>query len=194
MDEPATKPPLKEQLEQFYGEVEMRPDMVEDLLGPNETGVRGALRFWKALSIAALVALLGAGAFLTWKGLMNPGVTEMAFAEVAKNHRKDYDPEVFTNDYADLREGLRLDFDIAPPEDGLFAGYELVGGRHCKVQGEFAAQLKLRRKEDGSTATAYVVPIAGKLEKIGEAAYRGGDGLSVRCERVGTQLYFIAED
>jgi len=186
------KPTLKEQLNGFYGELEMPSELTDVLL---RTEARPRTRTRVVLSLlgaAAAIALLAVAA-VKIRGGGADGVTELALAEVAHNHLKALDPELISADYAKVQEYLeRLDFEIAPPAGGLLASFDLIGGRYCKVQGEFAAQLKLRPQSGGPTATAYVVPADGSLAKIG-AASTVIDGVRVRCERAGSRLVFLAE-
>jgi len=115
-------------------------------------------------------------------------------SEVAQNHRKGIASEITTDNYEEVQSHLAsLGFSILPPKESLLSDYELLGGRHCKVQGEFAAQLKIRKRAGGPEATAYLVPANGPLASI-ETGSKMVDGVQIRCERLGARLFFIAED
>ncbi len=188
MNEPQ-KTSLDDQLTEFYGSIELPPSTVSEMLADRDRPRSATRRLMMIVGAAAAVVLALLGVFL----LGEKDATELAMAEVAKNHLKGIAPEAVSSDYAVVQEHLSLlTFSIEPPAEGLVSGFELVGGRYCKVQGEFAAQLKLRPKHGGPAATAYVVPADGPLTAI-EDSSAVIDGVRVRCERTDGRLVFLAE-
>ncbi|OGQ07112.1 MAG: hypothetical protein A3G32_08930 [Deltaproteobacteria bacterium RIFCSPLOWO2_12_FULL_40_28] len=49
----------------------------------------------------------------------------------------------------------KLDFPLIESERFPSADWELVGGRYCSLKGHIAAQLRLRERSTGKTATFY---------------------------------------
>jgi hypothetical protein len=183
---------LDEQLVEFYGQVELSSSAIAQMLAHVDRR-RPPARGWMAMAgVAAAVILTVVIVSLLDGGGTN--IAELAMAEVAENHLKGIAPEAVSSDYSAVQEHLsRLNFSIKPPAGGLIEGFDLIGGRYCKVQGEFAAQLKLRPRHGGPAATAYVVPAEGPLAMIEKPVSAVFHGVRVRCERSGHRLIFLAE-
>lgn len=72
--------------------------------------------------------------------------------EVINNHHKNLPSEYLVDHMVDLNQRLvKLDFKVQ--ESHKLANYEVLGGRYCSIQGNTAAQIKL--KNNGITSTLY---------------------------------------
>ena len=102
----------------------------------------------------AVLVLIGLVVWSTQRGDGEPTAASVA-EEIATNHNRDMPVEVETGDFDRLADGLdKLDFRPVPSRRLDERGLLLVGGRYCKIQGQIAAQIKLR-DADGRTWTLY---------------------------------------
>ena len=134
-----------------------------DILAEGEHAYRShAWRFLPMLLTAAVLIV----AFLAvdrYTGALE--LNDRILAEIAMNHTKQLDVEFPTAQYEALQNKLdRLDFDISP-EPSLRQNHDLIGGRYCSIQGQLAAQLKLRSGA-GRIQTLYVTRLTDDLESI----------------------------
>lgn len=109
----------------------------------------------------AIVGLLAAALALAATGLLlsgRPGGTHIDVArEIARNHRKQLDPEFHSGSYAEIAARMpRLDFLVVEPRGPQSEGLRLAGARYCSLQGCIAAQLRLIG-QDGRLYTLYEV-------------------------------------
>ena len=111
----------------------------------------------KILGIAAtLVLVIAVGLFYS-----NQQITideEIAF-EVSNNHLKLKPLEIHSHQLNDLsRYFTLLDFKLVDTKILNDPNWELLGGRYCSVQGNTAAQLRLKNKQTGVIETLYQAP------------------------------------
>ncbi len=86
--------------------------------------------------------------------------------EIAMNHNKKLSPEFYSNSFSKLNTDMaNLDFTIVEPSFYEESNYDLIGSRYCTIQGNIAAQLKLKDKED-NIYTLYQSAVTEELEKI----------------------------
>lgn len=79
-------------------------------------------------------------------------------SEVAWNHLKNEAIEFPGNDYVALsRQMGRLEFELRPPARLSHSPYEVLGARYCSIQGQRAAQIKLRDRK-ARVLTLYETP------------------------------------
>ena len=125
-----------------------------------------------SISKRKLFSFTGAAALLFFTLLtaqffiLQSDVKQLVFAEIAMNHNKNLQPEFFTSNYNDLANSMqRLDFELSAP-DIIQAKYDVLGGRYCSIQGNIAAQLKIKDKQTGEVATLYITRLQPDLKKI----------------------------
>ncbi|MEM1208210.1 MAG: hypothetical protein AAGI54_02990 [Planctomycetota bacterium] len=135
---------------------------------------RYAMWAFATAGAAALIALvLGIGIYNTRP--THEDITALAHAEIALNHRKQLDCEWETNDVGVLRRTMdKLPFNLRLPDGPGWAGYQLVGGRYCSLDGELAAQLRITGP-DGKPCTLYVLADVPGLDAIDTAGASLGD-------------------
>lgn len=96
----------------------------------------------------------------------NKDISQLVLAEISMNHKKRLDAEFVSEQYIELNSLMdRLDFKIQPPLQ-ILETYALLGGRYCSIQGELAAQLKVKDKITNEVATLYVTPLTPRLERV----------------------------
>ena len=106
---------------------------------------RGIARY---MPIFATAAVLIIGFLFLNRHLESNRLNRQVLAEIAMNHSKQLNVEIATTRYDILQTKLdRLDFALRPADHALQETYTLIGGRYCSIQGELAAQLKLRHRE-----------------------------------------------
>lgn len=183
---------LEQQVRDYYGAQALPVERVQSIVQLSRA-VKPAHRFAWAVGAAAAVALLAAILF----ALNRPtqaDLTQLVMTEIAKNHSKHIAPEVTTDRYEEVQAKLaRLDFSARPAADFLLKDFQLVGGRYCSVQSEFAAQLKLRENASGETCTLYVVPLTPVLRQV-KPDTRVVNGVRVQVWSEGGRLFGLARD
>ena len=120
------------------------------------------------LQVAVIGTVLILGTLLLQRYFAVREVTDLAMTEIAMNHEKHLAMETISADYAVVgRQLAKLDFALRAPV-GLDNELVLLGGRYCSIQGQLAAQLKLRNDNSGQVHTLFVTPIGERLADIGE--------------------------
>ena len=158
---------------------------------PNEP--RRALRQW-AVAAGIAFAVTTAAVLLTTGGPNGTDVDQLRIAvaeEVAAGHKKNKPPEFVTQSYAALGASMnRLDFVPAEPGRLKPKNLALTGGRYCSLDGNIAAQIKLKDRA-GVPCTLYVAKVTDKLQAVGEYA-RHINGVEVRVWQEGELIYGLA--
>ena len=86
--------------------------------------------------------------------------------EVALNHNKQLSSDYISDSYTHLALVMdKLDFNLIAPTALQDAGYQLLGARYCSIQGNIAAQLKLRNQQ-GEMMTLYVSRLNDTLTEL----------------------------
>ncbi|WP_281560979.1 hypothetical protein [Thalassomonas sp. RHCl1] len=87
---------------------------------------------------------------------LQPSVDERIVSEIAYNHNKQTALEVKSATLADVGNYLtKLDFSLINSERFASSEWELQGGRYCSIQGNLAAQLRIKNKQTGKVMTLY---------------------------------------
>ncbi|MEM9594639.1 MAG: hypothetical protein AAGD06_10255 [Acidobacteriota bacterium] len=155
--------------------------------GSGNRGPRRAILAWAAAAVLAVV--LGAALLLP---STDDGLTAKVVGEVAYNHLKGYDVDIRSDRYEIVQAGLdRLDFSILPTRGRLLRDFDLVGGRYCSIQEVLAAQLSVRRRDNGSVCTLYVAPVTETLRPVGDGIGTFGE-VQVELWRDDGRLFALA--
>ena len=169
---------IEQAVRDHYRGKRLRRAKMEELLGYKASSSAGRRRFF-GFAVAACVALVGGWMLRDLARELSPRV---AADEVAKNHLKDQPVAVATNDWHAAGKSLeRLDFDLA-----VMDGFALYGVRHCSLDGEIAAQLKVDR------ATMYQTRWR-REHRVLDGVTVTTQGVRVRFWRHGDVLIALAE-
>ncbi|MEM6755582.1 MAG: hypothetical protein AAF586_00305 [Planctomycetota bacterium] len=181
---------LLEKLRPLADDANAPPPEVAGSIGPNLA--RHAAWAWSVAGLAAVIALvLGIGIFNSRP--THEDITALAHTEIALNHRKQLDSEWETHDIGVLRRTMdKLPFNLRLPDGPAWAGYQLIGGRYCSIDGELAAQLRVTGP-DGKPCTLYVLADVPALDGIDTAGTSLGD-VRVETWRSRGLLYGLARD
>jgi hypothetical protein len=176
---------LEDHLIVFYLQQELRPQKLAELRGLGEIGheefrlrtrarsSRRPILVYGSLATAAFVLLLGAfylGRFPS--GPLSGNLTTDPLArsigkEIAMNHKKQLPIEFSAEDYAGLQLQMnKLDFALAPPSSPATSELHVIGARYCSIQGQLAAQIRLRDSA-GRVYTLYETKLTDKLREVG---------------------------
>ena len=114
---------------------------------------------WIVMAAGLVTSLAVVASVIIWSlsrpDVGQPPTAEIVAQEIATNHNRDMPVEIETDAFAVLADGLdKLDFRPVPSERLDERGLQMVGGRYCKIQGQIAAQIKLRDAA-GRTWTLY---------------------------------------
>lgn len=86
--------------------------------------------------------------------------------EVALNHHKQLASDYVSSSYSQLAVDMdKLDFTLQAPNVLQALGYQLVGARYCSIQGNIAAQLRLKNVQ-GQSMTLYVTQLSESLKVL----------------------------
>lgn len=178
---------IDEQIDAHYRAKHLSDDRVNRILRARKAGVgRGTIR--TAIATAA-VLIVGFGLYARYESRQS--VTHRVLQEITMNHEKGLDIEVASADYRDLQSRLdRIDFDISPSTE-IRGSFELLGGRYCSIQGELAAQLKIRHTMSGIIHTLYVTRMTSELTEIPEHTSMS-TGTPIRLWKEGARLFGLA--
>ncbi len=188
-------PDLESLLREHYARSRLPEDRASRILtgAPARTAPRRVQpnRVWH-LRIAAVAAALVAGFGLLHFHIVERDAEIRVLAEIAMNHKKQLAVEVSAGSFSAVERALdRLDIPIRPSGDRL-AGYDLLGGRYCSIQGGLAAQLRLRDRETGRPHTLYATALTPALTGLEDAAVH--DGIVIALWREGAVFFALAGD
>jgi anti-sigma factor RsiW len=183
---------LEQQVREYYEAQALPVERVRSIVQLSRAVTPSRNIAW-AVGAAAAVALVAVILF----ALNRPpqgDLTQLVMAEIARNHSKHIAPEVATDRYEEVQTKLsRLDFSVLPASEFLRRDFQLVGGRYCSVQSEFAAQLKLRETASGEDCTLYVAPLTPVLRRV-KADTRVVDAVRVQVWTEDGRLFGLARD
>lgn len=183
---------FEEILKKYYESKSMPDERIEYLL--SESSRPAKTSFVKYFAYAAIAAVLVFFSMIIYNSIQNRDLTNRVLAEIALNHNKRLSVDVVTSDYRTLGEKMdKLDFPIPAPDQSFMDDYELIGGRYCSILGQFAAQLKVRDKKDGSIRTLYMTRLTPELEKLYPDSYHH-DNTEIRLWESEGILYGLASD
>lgn len=154
---------IEQVVQAHYADKKLPAERVEALLQQGSGRHKLRRRIWTmAVAAALVVACMG-----LYGHLQQEALSERVIAEVAMNHRKNLAVEVASGRYEAVQQQLdRLEFSILPAAAELGPTYALVGGRYCSIQGQLAAQLKVRDEGIGQIRTLYVASMNSALAEI----------------------------
>ncbi len=156
---------LKSAIKVHFSEVFLSSDKINTLLENQECILSDIEKNTKKNSITkrhffmiTFAAAILIGVILYPPFFYQNDLTHQIATEVAYNHHKLKDPEIFSNSYSAVQGKLhRLDFTIIPSKL-LSPALILIGGRYCSIKGVLAAQLRYRHSDTGKTFTVYQAP------------------------------------
>ncbi len=181
---------LDNKLREYYRSQQLSDGRVETILESTKVVrlPRSRPRIWLAAA-AVIFALLVAGAAL-WN-LVGESLNRRVAVEVAANHSKLLAPEIRTADFARIQAALpRLEFPLGPTRPEFLMNLTVVGGRYCSIQGELAAQISLRDRDD-NPCTLFVVPLNEQFESV-RIGIQSVDGVAVKTWRDAQRLFVLA--
>ena len=156
---------LEGEIRKYYNDKTLPAKSVHRMLGATAHARSG---IWGYVLIAATV-ILGIGLYTSLDRAQS--LTDRVLQEIVMNHEKALDIEVAAADYEELQSRMdRIDFDISP-NAAIRKSYELKGGRYCSIQGELAAQLKIRHRETRIVHTLYVTRLSPTLDRLSDRSY-----------------------
>ncbi len=178
---------LDHAVRRHYDERRLADDGVERILAAGQSSAR---RSWRPVWMTGIAAMLLLGLGGLHLQQQHTNLRHAVLVEVAMNHRKDLQPEVVTNRFADAARALdRVDFEIVPTSQ--IPDAELIGARYCSIQGQLAALLKLQ--VNGQRHTLYVTRASDWLTRLVplEATH---DGADIRLWAEEGRFYALAAD
>ncbi|MCH9649288.1 MAG: hypothetical protein K0U98_13695 [Deltaproteobacteria bacterium] len=155
---------LRETLRAHYDEESLRPETLQRLLSLEGAGRRRkSLGYGWGLAAALLLSL---GLLFFWNGMRQNDLAAGIAAEVAMNHAKDLAVEFVATDLSGLRKQMdKLDFTLLESHHLKGRGLRLLGARYCSIQGQLAAQIRLK-DGTGSTQTLYQTPLDSSTARL----------------------------
>lgn len=183
---------LEQQVCDYYGEQVLPVERVRSIVQFSRAVTPSRKLVW-AMSAAAAFSLI-AVIMIVFNRPHQADLTKLVMAEIAKNHAKHIAPEVVTDRYEEVQTKLsRLDFSARPAAEFLLNDFQLLGGRYCSVQSEFAAQLQLRENVSGEACTLYVVPLTPALRHV-KPDTRVVNGVRVQVWSEDSRLFGLARN
>lgn len=130
---------------------------------------KGRLMLQRNVAIAASL-LLASVISLQWS-LSVPTERQLVAniaQEIAINHQKQFAIEFSGDNYTKLNGVMeKLDFTLVDPVRLKTRGLEILGARYCSIQGQIAAQIRLRNSA-GVSFTLYQTTSAERFKKLAE--------------------------
>lgn len=158
---------LKRQVGDHYQSKKLSSDQLERLKEQ-----RRPYFLWASLG-SSLVACSILIIFLTM-----PGFNDSVMKEITYNHYKNLSVEVSTGDLSQIQSALpKLDFTIVQSSKFSRSEWQVMGGRYCSIQGQIAAQIKLKKIKTGQIYTFYQT--RGREEFKSDLVKRTIDGATV---------------
>ncbi len=107
-------------------------------------------------AFVSVLALLVVGTLAWWQPWNQSTSISSLASEIAYHHNKQMGMEIESSSLETVRTYLsKLDFPLIESNRFPSSNWELVGGRYCSLKGHIAAQLRLRERSTGKTATFY---------------------------------------
>ena len=186
---------LTDHVKDYYARQTPRAEKLDQWLAQHDAVEQaGTLSRWRLpRGIAAAVALIAVlASALAWRTMIAPDWAALAAREVALNHRKHLAPEFEASDYDALRAAMgKLDFVLLAPQRLSEPGLRITGARYCSIQGNLAAQIKLRDAR-GREYTLYQTHLKPDSDFANEREYVI-DGVRIRQWQEGGLFLAIAQ-
>jgi len=147
-----------ERLKRMQADANEALDDIDGKAGPVDW-LKQRLKLLQLGGIAA--SLLVLSIFVTTDGELSDSIV----SEIAYNHNKMAAMEITSSSITEVADYLqKLDFSPITSKRFGEEGWELVGGRYCSIQGELAAQLRVKDKATGKVMTLYQSRIPQELD------------------------------
>ena len=184
---------LNARLKQYYEKKLLTDEKVDAVLAIARRTSKGptiSLRhLWAAA--AAIVAALGLFHIATRSA---DRLTHDIVMEIALNHAKSGTAAIYSERYEDIQAGLdRLTFPILPDKPWILKNLALIGGKYCSIQGQLAAQIKMKHKASGKSCTLYITQLTDHLEQA-SARTEVLDDVMVEIWKKDNRLFVLASD
>ncbi len=158
---------LKNSIQKRMADIELDNEQLENLLQLQEISIGNQtqsmsnnyfqLSFTKFVGVAAslIVIITVALVFSSQQHTIN----EKIAYEVSKNHLKLKPLEVKSNRLSEISNYFtQLDFKLVNTKILNDPNWQLLGARYCTIQGNTAAQFRLKNKQTGNVETLYQAP------------------------------------
>ncbi len=188
---------LDDAIKRHYLSKSLREEVLGGLMGgSNRPQLRASRRVRisrRVGVIAGVVAIVVAVVAVSFRSSRD--FTQRLAVEVAVSHNKHLPLDVESPHYEVVQAGLSgVDFPVIPARRELLTSYELVGGRHCSLDGAQAVQLRLRERASGEFTTLYVTRLDGKSRWVRQVMmFRHGVCVELWVEN-GLVYAFACED
>jgi len=176
---------INDQVKNYYQDQTLSSDKMDQLLNlaDSSSSTLTKQNIWRRrFSIAASVCIFALitlqfapnnyfSNYFNNKFFNNKELATLVSEEIALNHNKQLAIEFSANSFAELREQMKkLDFTPVSSTQLANAGFTFLGARYCSIQGQLAAQIKLKNK-DGIIQTLYQTQLNNKLKALPEKSY-----------------------
>jgi len=172
--------PATQQIKHYYEQKKLSPSKLQQLMDisqqqdEKETSLNSKDNRWffkNKLSIAASIFfafIIGTQMFFYLPTENNEALAERITKEIILNHQKQFNIEFQGDNINELRTHMqKLDFNLIQSSRITELGLKIIGTRYCSIQGEIAAQIKLKDNE-GNSYTLYETALKENLEKLTE--------------------------
>ena len=140
--------------------------------------------------VAVLVLSLTIGVFFNVDLGDRSDVSQLIAEEVSYNHMKMKPVEVSSNSINDVRAYFaQLDFSLIQSQFVADNYLQLIGGRYCSIQGEAAAQLRMRDKSTGDIQIVYQAPYNKALFRELPKLQEGSDPVRHFVNGIGVDIW-----
>jgi len=150
--------PLKQSVQDYLEPYSLSDDQLnrlESLSEQHKSVKRHRVSIYPLAMVGAVAVFLFVF-FLTPYLQVQSGIQEKIAMEVVANHIKLKPLEIETSSIEEIRRYFKkLDFVPASSQLVSQLGLELVGGRYCSLQGNIAAQLRVRKPGTNGVQTLY---------------------------------------
>jgi hypothetical protein len=136
---------LKRQIRDHYQSKKLSSDQIERLQQEKRR-----VFLWSAVG-SSLVACS-----ILFIIFLKPDFNSSVMQEITYNHFKNLSVEISTGNLSLIQNALpKLDFTIVQSSKFSKSEWEVIGGRYCSIQGQIAAQIKLKKIKTGQIYTFY---------------------------------------
>lgn len=179
----------EQNIKKYYSSKTLPKEKV-DLLLSNRSSTKG----FGSVGKIAIAALLIVGFIFTITQFQSSNIEDRIVKEITMNHNKQLNVEFPSDSLSDLQTKLtKLDFKLDKAEGVISDNYILMGGRYCSIQGNLAAQLKIKDKNTNIIETLYITDINPELSNV-KSTNINSDGVNIKVWNQDGLLYGIASD
>lgn len=168
---------LKESVKNYLEPKKLNKQQMDELKKLMHQSVEETPRakFLKANLVAAfLIVVIASSIFWVQMKENNIDVAQLIAEEVAYNHVKMKPMEVSSASLDDVRSYFsKLDFSLSSSQFVADNDLVLMGGRYCSIQGNAAAQLRMKDGETGNVQIVYQAPYDKELFRSLPNLYEG---------------------